>query len=50
MWEEGTHALPCIPTNAAPTSNPCCYARATKSPLAQSTGQPGKGSPKVENY
>lgn len=50
MREEGTRALLCIATIAAPTTRPCCFARATKSPLAQSTGQPGDSSPKGENY
>lgn len=46
MQDEGTQALSCVATIAAPAGRPCCFARATKSPLAQSTGQPGEGSQK----
>lgn len=48
MEKEGTCALLCIATITAPTARPCCFPEATKSPLAQSTGQPGMCLPDGE--
>lgn len=50
MQKEGTHALLCIATIIVHPAMPCCFTDATKSPLAQSTGQPGMCSPQMQNY